>query len=77
MDLKKNKKELFNFFLEFGAENNLDESHVEKIERILHVLQPETMTSVKKICNTILKHELQELPEDEIIDFLKESNIAR
>jgi len=77
MDLKNNKKELFEFFLEFGAENSLDEAHVEKIERILHMLKPNSMATVKKICKAVIKHELQDLPEDEIIDYLKESKLVR
>ena len=76
MDLKKNKKELFEFFLEFGAESNLDEAHIEKLERILHMLKPGSMAAVKKICRSIVKHGLIDLPEDEIIDFLKESKIV-
>ena len=77
MDLTKKKKELFEYFLEFGAENGLDEAHVEKMERVLHTLKPKSMASVKKICKDIVKHGLIDLPEDEIIDYLKESKIVK
>ncbi len=77
MDLQKNKKELFEFFLEFGADNNLDETHVEKMERVLHIIKPKSMAAVKKFCKAIVKHQLQDLPEDEIIDYLKESKIVK
>lgn len=63
------------FFLEFGSTNGLDETHVEKLERILHILKPDSMSAVKKLCTNIVKHGLQDLPEDEIIDFLKESKL--
>jgi hypothetical protein len=72
MDLIKDKKELLAFFEEFAAENSLDEAHLEKLERILHVLKPESMKQVKEICDYILQHKLQDLPEDEIIDDLRE-----
>lgn len=77
MDIIKNKKKLFEFFLEFGAENSFDEAHVEKIERVLHVIKPKTMAAVKRICACIVKHRLQDLPEDEIIDYLKESKLVK
>jgi hypothetical protein len=76
MDIGKNRKDLLEFFLVYGAENGLDETHVEKLERILHVLKPKSMAAVKKICRGIIKHELQDLPEDEILDFLKEGKLA-
>lgn len=77
MDISRNKKELYEFFLEFGAENGMDESHVEKLERILHILKPKSMPSVKRICKNIVKHGLTDLPEDEIIGYLKEGNLIK
>jgi len=49
----------------------LNEAHLEKIERVLHVIKPKSMEQIKQLCGFIITHELQDLPEDEIIDELR------
>jgi hypothetical protein len=72
--LKDNKK-LVIFFEDFAAQNNLDEAHLEKLERVLHLVKPKSMGHIKTVCSFIVKHELQNLPEDEILDRLREDKM--
>jgi hypothetical protein len=69
------KKKLPEFFLIFGAEQNLSESHIDKLEYMVHHFQPKTMTAVKKICNYIMAEKLIDKPEDEIIDIIKAAKL--
>ncbi len=62
------------FFLIFGAEQSLSEAEVEKLERVLHEIQPKSLASIRKLSKKIVEAGIEK-PEDELVDLLKKNDL--
>lgn len=68
--MEKLKKELVEFFLIFGAEQGLSEIDIEKLQRILHQLDPKNMKEVQDFSSYIVQNNLLDEPEEVVMEKL-------
>ncbi len=71
------KQELKNYFLLFAAENSITEPEMEKLERVIHQFEIKNLEEVKEFCEYLIKKNLQNLTEDEIMEAVEKTGLFK